>query len=235
MVAQIPMNFAPADNIAFESFFPGGNEVVVQALREICDGNGPVCLYLWGADGSGKTHLLQAACRQVSEDGAKSLYLPLDRAGQFTVEVLEGLESMQLVCLDDIQSIARRGNWQEAVFHLFNRIHDSSGHLVIAGSAAPAHQGFTLPDLASRLGSGPVFHLQVLDDEGKQQALMQRARIRGINLSNEVTGYLMKHYPRDMQFLFDFLDTLDTASLIDQRRITVPYIKELLRDQEAAD
>jgi DnaA family protein len=235
MAAQIPMNFAPADNIAFDNFYPGGNELVLQALKDICNSDGPGCIYLWGAEGSGKTHLLQAVCREVSQEGDKSLYLPLERAGQFTVEVLEGLESMKLVCLDDIQFIARRGTWQEAVFHLFNRIHDSNGYLVIAGSAAPAAQGFSLPDLASRLASGPVFHLHSLDDAGKQQALMHRARIRGINLSSEVTGYLMKHYPRDMQFLFDFLDTLDTASLIDQRRITVPYIKELLRNQEASD
>lgn len=221
---QLPLRIGLRDSATFANFHPGENASACHALEQRQE----PFIYLWGAGGSGKTHLLQAACHAMSEAGQAAIYLPLSEPGLMPV-MLEGMEQMALVCLDDIDAVAGDPTWEQALFHLYNRLRDNGHHLVAAGSAPPAALGLCLPDLVSRLGWGPVFKLQHLSDEAKGEALRRRAANRGMALSPEVTSYLLQRAPRDMHALFALLERLDEVSLAAQRKLTIPFVREFLR------
>src|SRR5690606_29473922 len=136
---------------------------------------------------------------------------------------------LPLVALDHLQAVAGQPDWEEALFHLFNRIRDRQSHLLIAADQAPAHTAVRLPDLLSRLSWGVVYQVQELDDNDKILALMLRARKRGLNLSDDVARFMLSRGPRDMQGLCDLLDRLDAASLAAQRKLTIPFVKAELQ------
>jgi DnaA family protein len=228
MPAQLPLGLALDRDARFDNFFSGPNAGAVHAVCECAAGTDQPLLYLWGGIGSGKTHLLQAACQAAAAAGSTVAYVPLDQAGDWSAEVLEGLEAMALVCIDDLQAVAGRSDWEQALFALFNRLRDGGHRLAVAAVAAPAEIGLRMPDLASRLGWGGVFHLQALSDDDKLQALVLRARARGLELPAEVGGYLLTRFARDMPALFGMLEQLDRASLAAQRRLTVPFVKQVL-------
>lgn len=226
MQAQIPLGLVLKDSATFANFVSGENEVTVHSLRQCAEGKDEPLLYLWGD--TGKTHLLQAVCHQAASSGRTISYIPLQQKDNLSVDVLMGLESMQLVCIDNLDAIAGDDFWELAMFSLFNRLRDSGTHLVITAKAQPANIGMQLPDLVSRLGWGLVYQLQSLTDENKLRALQLRAKTRGFELPDETGKYLMRRFPRDMHALFELLDRLDQASMIAQRRLTIPFAKEAL-------
>ena len=228
MNVQLPLGLTLKDGATFATFHPGMNSQLVSSLQGCAAGEGEPYIYLWGGPDGGKTHLLQAACQQASSRGATAAYIPLADVLQFPEATLDGLEHLTLVCLDDAQAVAGRDPWELAVFALFNRIRDGGGRLVVAGRSPPAELGLRLPDLVSRLGSGPVYALRALDDDAKLAALRLRATGRGFELPEEVGRYLLRRCPREMGALFGLLDRLDRASLAAQRRLTIPFIKTVL-------
>ncbi|MGM0594792.1 MAG: DnaA regulatory inactivator Hda [Pseudomonadota bacterium] len=223
--AQLPLRIGLRDSATFANFWPADNAAACHTLAQRQE----PFVYLWGSSGSGKTHLLQAACHAVSEAGGTAIYLPLAESAELHPAMLEGMEQMALVCLDDLDAVAGDAAWEQALFHLYNRLRESGNHLIAAASAAPASLGIELPDLVSRLGWGPVYQLNLLDDVGKAQALRQRASNRGMVLSPEVANYLLSRAPRDMHALFALLERLDEHSLAAQRRLTIPFVRELIR------
>ncbi|GMR07985.1 MAG: DnaA regulatory inactivator Hda [Gammaproteobacteria bacterium] len=230
MYPQLPLQISLSDTATFNNYLPGENLAAVETLKHSrADDSGP-CVYLWGPPGCGKSHLLQSLCHDYAARGESALYLPLGRYQEYSADILEGLDAMDAVCLDDIHAICGLTEWETAIFHLYNRINDASGRLLVAANAAPAGLGMSLADLASRLSSAVVFHLRQLADEDRQQALRLRAGARGIHMPEEVAAYLLKRCPRDMQSLFDLLDRLDVASLSAQRKLTIPFVRELIND-----
>ena len=222
--AQLPLKLSLRESATFAGFFPAGNEAAVHALRQATE----PYVFLAGVEGSGKTHLLQAACHAARESGASSAYIPLARQDELSPGVLEGLEHVELVCLDDVDAVAGNATWELALFNLFNQIHGTDGRLLITGSEVPTHLPIGLADLASRLTWGPVFQLRVLADEHKTAALQLRAASRGVELPDEVATYLLRRCPRDLTSLFALLDRLDTASLAAQRRLTIPFVRQFV-------
>lgn len=229
---QLPLAYAWRDGLSFDNFCGAENRAVVQSLQHGADGNGDQFTYLWGTPGVGKSHLLQAACQRAAEQGLAVAYLPLadfvDKQVGMPVEALDGLESLSLVCLDDVQAVAGVAHWEEALFHLYNRLRDSGAVLLAAGDASPAGLAIDLPDLRSRLGWGPVFRVQEPQEDEKTHALQARAKARGFDLPDEVARYLIRRSPRDMTSLFALLDRLDQASLAQQRRLTIPFVRNLI-------
>ena len=225
---QLPLPVALPDGVSFANFVAGSNLEVVQTLQGRVHGNEHF-VYLWGAAGTGKTHLLHASCQHAAEQHSAAAYLPLADADTLSPAVLESLEHLDVVCIDDIQTIAGRSEWETGLLHLYNRIRDSGGRLRVTGNAAPAELRLALPDLGSRLSWGLIFQLQPLDDENKLRALQLRARSRGMDLPEEVGRYLLNHWPRAMPKLFELLQHLDTGSLTHQRKLTIPFVRELIK------
>lgn len=218
---QIPLQIRLNDNATFDNYLVKDNAQALELLN-----SDERFVYLWSAAETGKTHLLQAACHR----NENSFYLPLKELTCWQPTILEGLESYQMVCLDDIHCVAGFPEWEEAMFDLFNRLNESQRRLLVTANCSPASLGMELADLASRLSWGVAVRLHPLTDKDKVTALRMRASARGINLGEDVVAYLMKHCPRDMHTLFAILDKLDDASLQAKRRVSIPFIKQCLDD-----
>ena len=156
------------------------------------------------------------------------MYLPLAEVVEYGPALLDNLEQCELVCLDDLDAVAGRSDWEEALFHLFNRLRDSGRRLLLAASSSPRELPVQLADLQSRLTLALVFQLQSLSDEDKLRALQLRASRRGLHLSDEVGRFILTRGERSMSALFDLLERLDQASLQAQRKLTIPFLKETL-------
>lgn len=223
---QLPLGIRLKDRNTFANFLAGDNAAVVAHLRQALHPGEMV--YLWGGTGTGKTHLLQAACHAAAAAGRRCAYVPLGERRALAVDMLEGLESATLVCLDDVAAVAGQPAWETGLFHLYNRLRDAGRILLAAGPTPPAALPLALPDLRSRLAWGLVFQLRPLDDEAKLAGLQQRARDRGLELPAAVARYLLARCPRDMGSLLQILDHLDRASLAAQRRLTIPFVREVM-------
>lgn len=230
MAEQLALNLRLRDASSFDNFVAAANQEVLASLRGLLSedhaAQDPRSLFLWGETGSGKTHLLEAACRNVQARGARPIYLPLADAG-LQPRVLEAAELSYLICLDDVQCVAGNLAWEAALFALYELGRTTDVRLLAAATAAPARLGFKMPELATRLAWGPVYQLHALDDSHKLEAIRLRGANRGFDLSPEVLRYILHRYPRDLHSLFALLDRIDSAALAHQRRITIPFLREL--------
>jgi DnaA family protein len=203
----------------------GKNGEAVSRLRSELD----PYLYLWGETGSGKSHLLQAACQQAQAQGEQPAYLPFKSEHGLQPAMLEGLEAFSLVCLDDLQQLAGEPTWERAIFNLFNQLRDRGARLVIACDRPPGQLPLQLPDLASRLTWGPCYHLFPLNDDERLELLIISAESRGMTMSVDTARFLLQRTPRDIHFLTILIDRLDQASLAAQRKLTIPFVRETLK------
>lgn len=224
---QLALDFRWDGSADLAAYVAGRNAEAVAAVTRAAAHPGPP-LFLHGEAGTGKSHLLQAACTAAGAAGRSAVYVPLADRVDGPPELLEGLENVGLVALDDAGCLAGRADWQEALFHLFNRLRDAGGQLMVAARARPDALAFTLPDLVSRLRWGLVLRLRPLDDADREEALRRRAARRGLELPAETARYLLARYPRDIRHLFALLDELDAASLQAHRRLTIPFLKSVL-------
>lgn len=224
---QLPLGFRLRDDSTFASFLPGNNQQVVQAVINFAKGVGDNFLYLYGEGGCGRSHLLQAICHAAPEYNQSVVYFPLSSQTEAQGLVL-GFENVHIVCLDDIDQIAGNKELEEEVFHLFNRVRTMNNRLIVTANTAPANLSIKLADLKSRLAWGVSYQLQPLSDEQKLAALVLRAKYRGFTLEPIVGKFLLRRCPRNMGQLFDTLELLDQASLSQQRRLTIPFVKDVL-------
>jgi DnaA family protein len=233
-VSQLALPVGLKDSAVFDTFYRAGNEQASEALRALVPGQAGVPIWLWGPQGAGKSHLLQAACAQFTEQGGRSIYIadgPTDSPRH--PELLLGLEAVDMVALDDIQLLAGDGGWERRLFHLCNELVGSGGRLVLAADRTPQAVPFRLPDLKSRLVAGLSFQLRPLDEPGCVAALGLHARRRGLELPDAAAVYLLRRVSRDMTSLCDWLAALDDAALIAKRRLTVPFIRDVLKTSAA--
>lgn len=231
--AQIPLPFRQYDHSRLDQFSGGDNGAVLEHLAGLRPDTGRSITCLWGESGTGKSHLLQAMCTAMAGYGGRSAYLPLRQHAVLDPAMLQGLEQLDLVCMDDVESIAGLPDWEDAIFHLFNGLADAGRLLIFSAAVSPRGLPLQLPDLKSRLQSGLTFHLLPLPEAERLAALRERARQRGLELSEEVMTYMIRRLARDTHSLFRLLDRLDEASLSAKRKLTVPFVKELLEDSES--
>lgn len=224
---QLSLGVSLQDDLHLDNFLPGQNSAVVAQLKEsfIVENQVFFFIYLWGKEDAGKTHLLKAVCNQAEALAKSHYYLDLSKATDPTV--LSVIKS-DVVCIDNLQAVVGQPEWEENLFHLFNRIREQQGLLVFSALSGPTHLGVVLPDLLSRLSWGLTYHLQSLQDDEKLLAFKLRARQRGMDLPDEVARYLLHRSPRKLSGLFALLDVLDEASLKEQRKLTIPFVRQAL-------
>ncbi len=225
---QIPLGVRLPDRAVFASFLPARNTEATEHARRLASGEIAGITWLCGPGGAGKTHLLQAICAAASER-MRAGYVPLAQVSGLGVGVLEGLPQLQCLCLDDIDQVAGQPDWERGIFGLLRELEDAGGRLIASAQAPPVLANWALADLGSRCAAGAVFQLRVLDENEQQAALQLRARLRGFELPAETSRWLQRRFPRDMRSLYELLDTLDEAALAAQRRLTIPFIREVLR------
>ncbi|WPM85996.1 DnaA inactivator Hda [Apirhabdus apintestini] len=177
----------------------------------------------------GRSHLLHAACAELSRRGEAVGFVPLDKRTWFVPDVLDGMEHLALVCIDNIECVAGDEPWEMAIFNLYNRILESGNtRLLITGDRPPRQLNLRLPDLASRLDWGQIYRLQPLSDDDKLQALQLRARLRGFELPEDVGRFYSSGWIARCARCLPLSIELDRASITAQRKLTIPFVKDIL-------
>jgi DnaA family protein len=228
MSGQLPLALRLRPQQRLQDYEPGANGQVLAALEQMLRAPGPAQLYLSGPRGVGKSHLLAGLCGAAESRGLSVAYVPLADAQQLHPSLLDGLETMDLLAIDDVQAIAGDPAWEAALFALYNRARDLGHYLAITADCGPAQLAIQLPDLRSRLAWGEAYRLQPLSDADKLNLLATQAQRRGLQLAPDVARYILEHAPRDLPSLLHLLERLDSAALAAQRRLTLPFVREQL-------
>ena len=228
MSRQLPLSLGLQHAPSLDDFIVGHNQAVIAALQRSLGETGERLLYLFGPAGCGRSHLLLGQCGHAEQCGLRSAYIALNDRADLAPGVLDGLDTLDLVALDDVHRIAGDTAWEEALFALFNRCHDRGTRMLFSADRGPAALPMRLPDLRSRLAWGLNLSLQPLDDEGRLQLLQSLAVRRALSLPQDVARYLLQRTPRHPRDLVEMIARLDQASLAEQRRLTIPFVRDSL-------
>ena len=215
-MTQLLLGIAPEWTPTLDNFVAGRNAELLSALRHALAGSaGGHAFCLWGAAGSGKSHLLQAMVGQAQAAGMSAHYARQD------VPPLA-----QVLAVDEVEALDEAA--QIELFALYNRMRETGGLLLVTGTQAPAQMTLR-DDLRTRLGWGLVYQVHALNDAEKAEALCQHAGARGFDLPPEVVTYLLRHGRRDLPSLLALLDALDEHCLRLKRLASVPLLKEVIQ------
>lgn len=205
---------------------PQAFAAVLSALSQLMHGQ-LAQVYLWGEPGSGRSLLLSAfMASQVA--GSHAVFLPLKQVVFMPVEMLDGLEQYPLVVLDDIDALQQWPQWQEATFHLYNRIKAAGGRLLVTGAQPPTELPLALADLRSRMAASSVYALPSCSDDVRRELLAVASRRRGWDLSDEFVSYLLSRGPRRLGQFLGLVEQLDKLTLQQKRPLTIPLLRECL-------
>lgn len=229
LTPQLPLAWRAPSDARLETFVhaPAGALALVEALAV---GTSDDWVYVAGPEGTGKSHLLLGACARANAAGRRAVYVPLATARGRVREALEALEGELLLALDDVDAIAGERADEIALFDAHNRLRSSGSRVVYAAHVPPDALALTLPDLCSRLSQCTRIALAPLDDEGRRDVLRSRADRRGLALEPAALDWLLRRVGRDLGGLTVLLDQLDRASLAAQRKVTVPFLRQVLGD-----
>ena len=243
---QLPLAMRLRERAVFDSFVPGTNVAVVAQLRTLAAaaaapaaaplaagaaaeaGASAGVYWLSGPPAVGKSHLLQASCALARAAGADTAYLPLAHLAELGPEALEGWNAARVVALDDLATIVGRRDWEQGLFRLHREVEERGALLLAAAVPPPLLLRFALPDLGSRFAAATLLPLRALDEAEQREALRLRAQLRGLELPQETALYLQRRFRRDLPTLYQLLEAIDAAALQAQRRLTVPFIRQVL-------
>jgi len=228
-IRQLILDIQLHDQMNFANFFIGNNIQLINILKNLSIVGGPFSIFIYAQTGLGKSHLLNAVCQLFSDKYIPVAYLPLEDVKQFELNILDNIENLDLLCIDDIHLIAGNHAWEKAIFHCFNNILHNNKKIVITSNIPPQYIPFKILDLKSRMLGGLIYPIFELNDDEKISSLKLKAKIRGINLNTRVAKFLLNHYDRSQNKLFDFLEKIDRETLEAKRKITVPFLKVILQ------
>jgi DnaA-homolog protein len=228
MAEQLPLHFEFRANKTFADFFTGANQEVISHLQRCIADTGESQIFLWGQVGHGKSHLLQACCHYSQNRGLHSFYYDLSPTNLTDIEVFNGIEDCDLVCFDNIEHIAGHTDWELAFFNFFNQQRNRGHKLIMSASCPPNQIAVQLADVKTRLNWGLTLKVEPLPDSDRIAALIFKAGKMGFDISPTAGHFLLEHYHSDITSLWDLLETLDRASLIAQRKLTRPFLKQIL-------
>ncbi len=223
---QIPLALSSTELPCFANFIAGQNQETVAAIREFAMGKGESLVYLHGLSGTGVSHLLQATANLAGELEQPSFYFSLAEP-ELAVDVLQQLEIFDVLCIDNVEQVATIAEWEEGLFHLFNRFRDSGKRLLIGTHCLPENTNIQLADLKSRFAGMVRYQLKALSDADKTVAITKRAQSYGLTISPETASFMLTRGPRGLREIIGCVDQLDQASMISKRGITIPLVKEV--------
>lgn len=227
-VEQLPLALKLRHGKLLDSFVAAEQSAVLPLLESLLGGDCDQA-YLHGAAGTGKSHLLEACVGLAEARGVRAWWVSVRQLRSMPPEVFDNMEAdIGFLALDDIDVLAGDAGWEEALFHLYNRMRAQEVTLLFSGTCAPRQAGFTLPDLGTRLGAGPVVALSLPDEDGLMQMVQQQAAERGLEVGHELAQYLVTRAPRHPAQLLELLEKLDHAALAGKRRLTIPFVKQQL-------
>jgi DnaA family protein len=221
---QLPLGMRWRDRASFESFHAAQNGIAVLTLQQVAAGARHGVFWVAGAAASGKSHLLQAVCA-VAAPMRRVAYLPLRTLLANGPEVLTGWQETSCLCIDDVDAVIGDLAWERGLFNLYRELDEQGAALMFAAGRPPRALPFALPDLASRCAHALLLSLAPLGEQDMGRALQKHA---ALDLPEETAQYLLRRMPRDMVRLGSLLESLDVAALEAQRRLTIPFVREVL-------
>lgn len=228
---QLGLDLQLPDDFSFDNFLIGPNLAAFVSLKALASHSLPEqAIYLHGDAGHGKTHLLQAAVAWARQQGLRAQSLDARQTPDMHPEDTQG-PPPHLLVIDHLDSLDTAG--QMEVFSLYNAQKERAAAILCAGSCPPAAMPLR-EDLQTRLAWGLTFPILPPEDEDKATLLRHRAAARGSRISEEVCRYLVTHSPRDLGSLVRLLYRLDHAAVAARRTINLPFVREYLKNAEAA-
>ncbi len=229
MSSQLPLALRWPAQQRFDGFVAGDNSHALAVLRQASQESLTPWVFLAGAPGCGKTHLLLSACSEAVMQGRGAQYLPLAKLDDNRGAAIRAFGGSDLLALDDLDAIVGDSTAQHALFDLYNRARAEASTLLFSAKRSPAQLDLSLPDLVSRLSSCTQVLLKPLDEHTRREAVRLRARARGLELDDAVLDWLFAHAPRDLGALTALIERMDRESLAAKRRITVPFLRAMLK------
>lgn len=230
MSEQLPVQFELQSTQNFDAFYPGNNKEIIAHLQQLFI-NKEQQIFLWGENGSGKSHLLQAACQETNNTNKTSFFFSLDKKTLPPTSILDGLENVDLVCFDNIDQISGNSKWEQAFFNFFNLHRDNNNHLILSALCPPKYLEIQLLDLKTRMNWGLTLKLKPLTDEQLLNALIYKADVSGFEITPNVGKFLMTHYTSDLPSIWKLLNKIEQATLIAQRKLTIPFLKQIMNSR----
>ena len=227
---QLIFPFQVNQKASFASFFCSPDNIeLMSRLADLVASKNADELIINGAEGSGKSFLMQAICNELSSSGKQFAFIPMNKAINMGVEIFQNLASLDAVCIDDLQLILSREEWETALFNLINECQQSNCSLILSFGGNQSLEDITqLPDLLSRIKRMEFMKLQAVQDEFLNEALDFVSQQLDINLEKAELEFLLKHQTREFSILVDNLISLDKQAASLKRKITIPLIKETL-------
>jgi DnaA family protein len=228
MSIQFPLDFEFQSNHGFNTFFSASNQSVIQQLQALVLGTGETQIFLQGNQSFGKSHLLQACCQLAHQEGIHPFYYPFEPQRLPPLSIFEGLETLQLVCFDNVENILGLLDWEQTLLNFLNQQQASGRRLILASQMPIEALEVKLEDLKLRLYSGINLKLNPLEQDEIIAALIHKASYMGIMISPKVGRFLVTHYAFELPSMWVLLEQLDKATLSAQRKLTIPFLKQFL-------
>lgn len=228
MSIQFPLAFEFQSNQGFNTFFTASNQEIVTQLQKLILGTGERQIFLYGEAALGKSHLLQSCCQFAHKQGMNPFYYPFEEKRLPSLSMLENLEDVKLVCFDNINEIIGNLNWEQAFLNFLNQNAENNNRLILTARIDPTEIEVKLPDLKNSLNSGLSLKLNPLEQNETISALIHKASYMGIIISRKVGYFLVTHYASDLPSMWILLEQLDKATLSAQRKLTIPFLKQIL-------
>ena len=228
MSIQFPLAFEFQANQGFNTFFTASNQDIVSQLQKLILGTGERQIFLYGEAALGKSHLLQACCQFAHTQGMNPFYYPFEEKRLPSLSMLENLEEVKLVCFDNINEIIGNLDWEQAFLNFLNQNAENNNRLILTARTNPKEIEVKLPDLKNSLSSGLSLELNPLEQNETITALIHKASYMGITISRKVGHFLVTHYASDLPSMWILLEQLDKATLSAQRKLTIPFLKQIL-------
>ena len=227
---QLIFPFQVNQKASFASFFCSPDNIeLMSRLTDLVVSKNADELIINGAEGSGKSFLMQAICNELSSSGKQFAFIPMNKAINMGVEIFQNLASLDAVCIDDLQLILSREEWETALFNLINECQQSNCSLILSFGGNQSLEDITqLPDLLSRIKRMEFMKLQAVQDEFLNQALDFVSQQLDINLEKAELEFLLNHQTREFSLLVENIISLDRQAASLKRKITIPFIKETL-------
>ena len=228
MPHQEPLAISLPDKLDFSTFVEGDNPAAVSMIKDAVGRGAHEFFYIFGPKGCGKTHFLNALFNTSFAQNNHCFFMDLQNVRQLGTECL-GVPLSLVILLDNVDCIAKDEECELALFRFFNRWYDKKeGTLVISGEKSPDAISFLKKDLNTRLSSGVSFKFEYLDEHACVRALLKRAALRQIRLSEHTASFMVRHFNHDMTSLVALLDRLEKQEIAERHNLTIPFVKNFL-------
>lgn len=227
MSRQIPLAFPLRSQATFGNFIVEEDLELVARLQNLAMQKAPQTIWLWGESGVGCSHLLNASCHYLQDSGKRVAYIP-SMDWNTESDSLLGYQSFDMVAIDDVHLFVGQKSAEHDLVELYQSLQNTGAIMLLSAHSAPNHLDYLIKDLASRFIAAESYQLLGLSDDGKMRFVQIEAKQRGLELDEGVARFMLTRCSRNLQDLIALLNTLDRESLSQQRKLTVPFLKQVL-------